>query len=222
MIYLYGITGPLAEPVDGRGLDGAELEAVTLGSLTAVCSRHERLELRADAASCWAHEQAVETVMRRQAVLPARFGTTFVGVAQLREAVSDQTETLLQRLAEIDGCVELAVRITPLDSRDGQTASGRRYLLDLLSAQRRREALAESTLACLRELAVDSRLAAAQTREESVSISYLVESGGVERFSRAVARLQQRWPQLALSCTGPWAPYSFAAGPHPMSRETAA
>lgn len=209
MIYLYGLTRSLTLPLDAAGLGGASLRTEEVDSLTAVYSSHDRLELRADAESCWAHERAVETVMGVQAVLPARFGTTFPDLGELRIAVARNATALEQRLMEIDGCVELAVRINPLGSADGQPANGRQYLADKLSAQRHREALAKSTLACLQEFAVASCLAASQSTEQSVSISYLVEAGGVERFSRAVGRLQKRWPEFGLSCTGPWAPYSF-------------
>jgi Gas vesicle synthesis protein GvpL/GvpF len=213
MIYLYGLTRPLQTALNGTGLDGAPLQAEAVESLTVVYSTHDELEVRADAESCWAHERAVEAVMDTQAVLPARFGTTFPDLGELRTAVLRDATALEQRLDQIEGCVELAVRINPLGSPNGPTANGRRYLLDKLSAQRRREALAESTLACLREFAVDSRLATSVAGGDTVSISYLVKAGGVERFSRAVSRLQRRWPEFALSCTGPWAPYSFVNGP---------
>jgi hypothetical protein len=209
VIYLYGIAGPGLGELDGRGLQDAPLQSTEIGGLTAVYSHHEQLDVRPDADTCWAHERAVESVMLRQGVLPARFGTTFDDVAELRAAVMRQSPLLEERLAQVDGCVELAVRINPLTPRDGHAASSWRYLQDKLSVQRQREALAESALACLREFAVASQLAASQSTEESVSISYLVKAGGVERFSRAVGRLQRRWPEFALSCTGPWAPYSF-------------
>lgn len=221
MIYLYGIAETLAALPEGSGLEGAPLQGLPVGSLTALYTTHSRLDLRADAESCWAHQQALETVMALQAVLPARFGTTFPDLDELSSAVIRDAGPLQERLAEIDGCVELAVRINPLRPREGQTSSGRRYLMDRLSAQRQREALAESTLACLRELAVDSRLAPSQPREESVGISYLVLAGGVERFSRAVGRLHRRWPEFGLTCTGPWPPYSFAAGPSSAVAEEA-
>jgi hypothetical protein len=210
MIYLYAIAGPLGEPPEQTGLDGAPLETLELGSLTAIYSWHEQLELRTDAETCWAHDRAVEAVMASQAVLPARFGTTFPDTQALWRAVTQRREELQRRLEEIDGCVELAVRINPLSSTDGQRSDGRQYLLDKLSAQRLREALAESALACLKEFAVASKLTTSQSGDETVSLSYLVRAGGVERFSRAVGRLQRRWPEFALSCTGPWAPYSFA------------
>jgi hypothetical protein len=209
MIYLYGITGRLSEPIIAEALEGAALETLEVSSLTAVYSTHDRLELLADADSCWAHEHAVEAVMQRQAILPARFGTTFPSVDSLQAAIDRRALELRRCLAEVDGCVELAVRINPLTSSGGQSTGGRQYLLDKLSAQRLREALAESALACLREFAVDSRLTTSHSGDDTVSISYLVRTSGVERFSRAVGRLQRRWPEFALSCTGPWAPYSF-------------
>jgi hypothetical protein len=222
MIYLYGVSGPLAELPQSSGLGGAPLRSETVGELTALYSSHDQLELRADAGSCWTHERAVEAVMRVQAVLPARFGTTFAGLDELRAAVSRDAPGLRERLAAVQGCVELAVRINPVTPRDGEAATGRQYLMDKLTAQRRREALAESTLACLREFAVASRLAASHSADEAVSISYLVKAGGVERFSHMVGRLQKRWPEFALSCTGPWAPYSFATVAAPPTRDVAA
>jgi hypothetical protein len=222
MIYLYAITGPLTQPIQGRGLEGAALQAEEMGALTAIYSTHDKLPLRADADACWAHEEAVEAVMAVQTVLPARFGTTFIDLDALHAAVRDDATSLEERLEQIDGCVELAVRIDPLGSEDGQTASGQQYLRDKLSAQRRHEALAESTLACLRELAVASTLAASQTQGSEVSISYLVTADSVDVFSRAVGRLQRRWPHFGLSCTGPWAPYSFADGAKVVLRERVA
>ena len=211
MIYLYGITGRLTEALDAEGLEGVPLQAEQVGALTAVYSIHEQLPARPDADLYWAHEEAVEAVMRLQAVLPARFGTTFTALDELRLAIARDAEAFASRLEQINGCVELAVRINLLGPADGHTTNAQQYLADKLAAQRRREALAESTLACLREFAVASCLAGSPSGEESVSISYLVKAGGVERFSRAVGRLQKRWPEFGLSCTGPWAPYSFVA-----------
>ena len=45
-----------------------------------------------------------------------------------------------------------------------------------------------------------------------VRISYLVRTPDVQRFSGEVSRLALAHPELALSCTGPWAPYSFVEG----------
>ncbi len=212
MIYLYAVTGPLCTPIVGTGLGGAALQALSIDGLTALYSSHDRLEIRADPETCWTHERAVEVAMRVQTVLPARLGTTFENTDGLRLAMAEHASEFRERLAELDGCVELAVRIAPLPPDDRNPDGGRAYLLGKLSAQRQREALAETTLACLREIAVASKLAPHASRGETVSISYLVRGGEMEHFVRCVGRLARRWPEFALSCTGPWAPYSFAGG----------
>src|SRR5205807_857751 len=151
MLCLYGMTGPLTETLDASGLEGAPLQAEEVGALTAVYSTHEQPPGQADADLFWAHEEAVEAVMRFQAVLPARFGTTFAGMDELRVAVGRDAQAFGARLEQINGCVELAVRINPLGSAERHTTDGQQYLADKLAAQRRREALAKSTLACLQE-----------------------------------------------------------------------
>lgn len=210
MIYLYAVTGPLSVGFDESGLEGAPLEQVSVDDLTAIYSTHLALEPRPDADSCWAHEHAVEAVMHSQTVLPARFGTTFDDLDELRMAVARDAPAMTERLRALQGCVELAVRIGPLTPEDQEIRDGRDYLLEKLSASRRREALADGTLACLRELAVAWTPAAQSMRSSQVGISYLVRGDEVDRFVRAVGRLASRWPEFALSCTGPWAPYSFA------------
>ena len=44
---------------------------------------------------------------------------------------------------------------------------------------------------------------------EVVCASYLVPTDGVERFAEQVRTVADRHPELWLSCTGPWPPYSF-------------
>ncbi|HEY3728811.1 MAG TPA: GvpL/GvpF family gas vesicle protein, partial [Solirubrobacteraceae bacterium] len=45
---------------------------------------------------------------------------------------------------------------------------------------------------------------------EILRAAYLVDRGAVESFSALVAKLQAENPELRLTCTGPWPPYSFA------------
>jgi hypothetical protein len=49
------------------------------------------------------------------------------------------------------------------------------------------------------------------SRGEGISASYLVRSEDQPAFERVVAEFGRMHPQLTTLCTGPWAPYSFAA-----------
>jgi hypothetical protein len=56
---------------------------------------------------------------------------------------------------------------------------------------------------------VHARTEEGRSQGEVVCASYLVPSDGVERFAEQVRVVADRHPELWLSCTGPWPPYSF-------------
>lgn len=212
MIYLYGIAPRLPELPPTRGIDGAPLQQVDTEPLSAVCSAHEHLDLRLDAQSAWDHERVVEALMTHGPVLPARFGTTFDSKAELRLALERQSESLECGLARVCGCVELAVRVRPQATTEARSeVDGATFVTDMLRARQRREAIITHTVEPLRACAVSSKESATTSREAGVSVSYLVRAHDVERFCAEVRRIQQENRQLALSCTGPWAPYSFTS-----------
>jgi hypothetical protein len=211
VIYLYAIAGPLEHPLVGTGLDGTSLQSKTIGGLTAVYSSHDHPAVGSGPAEWELHEQVVEVLMDEAAVLPARFGTTFGELHSLEAAVSREVRSLKRRLRGVEGCVELAVRVVAESAgRNEPARGGRAYLLDKLSTKHRRQAVLDGTLASLRRLCTSSRLMPGSLSRGVMSISYLVPKSAVGLFSEQVKRLQSENPGLALSCTGPWPPYSFA------------
>jgi len=75
---------------------------------------------------------------------------------------------------------------------------------------RERESIAERTLAPLNRLAADARRRDPLHDPAVISASYLVPEGQLVRFTEEVRALQRHNDELEVSCTGPWAPYSFA------------
>jgi hypothetical protein len=57
--------------------------------------------------------------------------------------------------------------------------------------------------------ALDERLQA--RARKSVDARYLVARADVAGFAAEVERYAREHPELAVVCTGPWAPYTFAA-----------
>jgi hypothetical protein len=212
MIYLYGIAPRLTELPSIRGIGDAELETVDTGPLSAVCSSYEQLDLRLDAQSAWDHERVVEAVMELGPVLPARFGTTFEGVSSVGLALERDADALESGLARVCGCVELAVRVRTLPPDPSESATdGHTNMRDVLEVGQRREAMITHTVEPLKAFAVNSKESATASRDAGISVSYLVRAHDVERFCAGLRRIQQENTQLALSCTGPWAPYSFTS-----------
>jgi Gas vesicle synthesis protein GvpL/GvpF len=209
MIYLYAIVEPTASPPDCRGLDDAPL-ALLHGAATALYSEHSHLECRPEPDALWRHELVVERAMGNGAVLPARFGTTFVDTDALTDALARAASRLLGQLERVRGCVELAVRLGLPASSGPEPHDGGAYLHAKLARRRERHAAAEATLTPLSRLAVDTRRHEGSSDSAVMTASYLVAEHGVDRFADEVRRLARRNDGLLLSCTGPWAPYSFA------------
>lgn len=213
MIYLYAVSEPTQALPAVRGIGGAPVETVEAGELSAVCSVHDERTLPSDLEACWAHERVVEAVMREAAVLPARFGTTFEDRAGLTAAVNRAGESIAHDLRRVRGRVELAVRVTQPGSAGAATPiDGRSYLEGKLEARRRSESTVSETLAGLAELADCSKPAGMQDDGSGVCVSYLVAERQVAEFTARVAAIQRANPELVVTCTGPWAPYSFVSG----------
>ena len=134
------------------------------------------------------------------AVLPVRFGERFTDASALVDAVTPRLRELEDRLAAVDGCVELAVRVARAGEDRGDGAA---YMRAGLQATR-----SASTLhAVLQER---SRAAVVAQSPLLHDACYLVARDDVDDFARRVAAYGAEHPELSLVCTGPWAPASFA------------
>jgi len=211
VIYVYAICEPGRPLPDGcEGLDDAPVALLEHERVAAAHSVHSTLELRAEPGPLWRHERVVQRLMERGPVLPARFGTTFDDERALDSVLADAAPRLAPALERVRGCVELAVRVGRPSEQDDRPRDGRDYLRAKLERARERESIAERTLAPLNRLAADARRRDPLHDAAVISASYLVPEGQLVRFTEEVRALQRHNDELEVSCTGPWAPYSFA------------
>jgi hypothetical protein len=204
VIYAYAVCEREAvqPPPEGRGIGGAVLRVAFADGVAALYSRHRKLRPEPSAATMWAHERAVEAVMRSGAVLPMRFGTTLPDEAALVASLLARRDELAARLREVRGRVEIGVRVTRAP-RHGRPRSGREYLLGRAREQR----AARDVHAALSELAHDSRV---RPRPAELVGAYLVDRDAAEAFMAEVERVAGARREVRARCTGPWPPYSFA------------
>jgi hypothetical protein len=178
--------------VRGLNQDEPGLDVRPFGSVAAVTGPDEPDPLR--------HGLLVERLLDdADAVLPVRFGERFETEADLAAAIVPRLEALERQLDHVAGCVEVGVRIVPrpepAHGEDG-AAYMRARLCEQLAADELHRALAAKARDCV------------QTSRDA---GYLVARAEVGAFSAAVERLLESHPALDALCTGPWAPYSFAA-----------
>jgi hypothetical protein len=216
VLWVYGICDRADQPPPRRrGLAQAPLDGLREGLLLAVFTRHEQAIGEPAPDALWAHERVVERLMVDRTVLPMRFGTRVEAEAELRRFLAARQSELVAALARIAGRVELGVRVlqTPDNGHPPvpAPASGREYVLGKVRDGQRARRVSAWLHEPLAALAADSRLQPARSPDEILHAAYLVEPLVIPRFRATVERLQQRHPDLALLCTGPWPPYSFAA-----------
>ena len=196
MIYLYAITEDAPQGFCGLGVDGEAVVTMASSGLQLAHSFHRadfKPEVTPDA--LWAHEGVVDELMETGPVVPFRFGTTLPDREQAEAFVAREADRFRRTLAELRGRVELAVRVA-LPQR--ASADGAGYL-----AARAQE---QNVLTPLDEFASATTK---QTSAQTLRASYLVASDEVDQFAALVRDLQQTNPDVTLTCTGPWAPYSF-------------
>jgi hypothetical protein len=158
-------------------------------------------------AALWRREALLESLMEDRDLLPVRYGTRVADERAAAAAVAGRGGELRARLERVRGAVELAVRARPRETEAAPPAarSGREYLAARLGRSRAAVALHEP-------LAALARASAIQPGDELLRAAYLVDRAAVAAFADRVGELQRAHPQLALVCTGPWPPYSFAEG----------
>jgi hypothetical protein len=213
VIYLYAIAEELEGLPDVRGIDEAPLGRRAIDGLDVVVSEHPEPAFDATEAAVLAHARVVEALVGRSAaLLPARYGRAFRDEAALREAVGARAGSLRHALGQVRGCVELGVRVVgEAPSSPSSPPSGKAYMEARLARKEQTERLARSIHEPLAALARASTRTVDATPRLLLSGAYLVEPSGVDAFRSRLAELEVSHPRFAFACTGPWAPYSFAA-----------
>jgi Gas vesicle synthesis protein GvpL/GvpF len=208
VIYLYAVVEPGAEAPSAPGLDDQPLEVIEAGEVAALVSAHEWRSFDPDPDTLWRHDRVVEQAMAAGPVLPARFGSTFVDAPGVADALGRNPAELRRALDGVRGCVELAVRVSSPRSVSPPARDGREYLEARLLEDRESRAAAQA-LEPLAAHAVRSERRPAPGDSTTLTASYLVRADEVSRFAERVRQLAEVHPELSLSCTGPWPPYSF-------------
>jgi hypothetical protein len=196
VIELYAIADHPGPPLP------APLHEVPAGDLAAICAPAEEREVTPE--TLWAHEQIVEALMEDRDLLPVRFGTRLEDDAAAARSLAERRVELELALERVRGAVELSVRAVLTEPGEAPEDPA-----DYLRVKRRNSAVATAIHEPLAALARAGLQRTPRSPAEALRAAYLVDRGGVGGFTRLVARLDERHPELRLLCTGPWPPYSF-------------
>lgn len=220
MIWLYALTdNPSAQLPAVAGHGARELVQTRDGELAGVWSSWSQGDPGARGSDgLLRQEMVLEALMRDRTVLPLRFGTVLEDTAALQDMMITRRDEWLVTLKRVRGCVEMAVRAgvpTTRTSPNEAAESGAEYLRRRGHENANAALLTRTVHARLAEISSASEAQSNAGEGAQLTASYLVPTPGVDGFKLAVTRLAEEDPGLAITCTGPWPPYSFV---HPGDR----
>ncbi|MEJ2116786.1 MAG: GvpL/GvpF family gas vesicle protein [Alphaproteobacteria bacterium] len=250
MHYLYAITDLCVQSQTlPPGIAGVPPEILPFDKFSAVAARLPRAPA-GDVATARLHMSVLDALMAEEAgaVLPARFGTTFSGHEDLKQALNSRQDALLADLRRLRGQIELGVSVADRREQNSQAESkaqavpfikeategpgahyiARKYAENELRLQRGQVVEQLAAKIC----AEDSPLVAlagatswrAQTQSDASAISaaFLLPRERLAAFLAALDDMRLAEPELDFLCTGPWPPFSFVSvGVSPSSGKSA-
>ena len=208
-----------------KGVDALPVRRLDAGSLQIWVSLEpgrpptaERLRL---------HESVVRAAMRTATPLPLRYGTRFSGQEEAIAMVMQRRDEFMATLDRVRDQVEMSLRITLRrpESAEGSVdrpqepasaGPGRRFL-ELRKAQleaeqevRRQVGQAlDAVEAELEDLDLPTRRSVLQSTDPGGTLAHLVHREALRPYHRRIAELRNSRPDLRITLSGPWGPYSF-------------
>ena len=214
MIWLYALTDNPSARLPATGEHGVrELRQTQAGEIAGVWSTWSQTDAKASTEDgLWRQEVVLEALMRDRTVLPLRYGTVLQNSDGVRDMIINRREEWLDALRHVRGSVEMAVRASvqapPAGVKpDGE--SGTDYLKRRGQERAGERALTKVIHGRLAAISIASDVQVNAVAAPQLTASYLVPRPDVDGFKLAVRRLAEEDPELAISCTGPWPPYSF-------------
>jgi hypothetical protein len=211
------------------GVDGAKVSRVAAAGLAASFSRVRPRDTVPSVSRVQAYARVIEALHKRHTVLPMRYGCELSTRAQVVELLCERRTEFQAALDEVEGCVELSVRIllkkteapAPTDVGPAPGPSpGQAYLAKRKAWYADQDHQWNEAAAAARrmEKAFDGLFLRCVTeplrpgREQLLTLHFLVQRKDQEAFRREFRRLEKSAPERLL-LTGPWPPYSFTSCP---------
>ena len=195
--YVYGVVraDETVELETDAVADADRVYPIENGTLAAMVSNVETTDPERTDENATRHDEVLRELMEAddgRTVVPMQFGMAFQNERALKNVLRGGRPAFRRAIREIDGAVELGVKIV----RDAETSVDEDTVRDRVADE-------------LESIAVDATDNGLFSDRLVVNRSYLVERDDREAFDEAVGRLEGLDEELTIRYTGPFAPYSF-------------
>lgn len=225
MLYLYAILeSPPPQKALPAGIGGAVPLFVESHGLACAASEAADATIAPEPSQIWRHQEVVAALMEGRPVLPLRFGTVVADAAAGLRLLARHHAELSAQLDRVRHCVEFALRVAgfaehadpsldagPLAGPLAGAGPGASHLRTLVRRERGWPASSDAFPHGTLNTHAQSRLLWARSPSQpDLRASFLVQRRSAAAFLADVAALQRLRPDLGITVTGPWPPYSFS------------
>jgi glycosyltransferase involved in cell wall biosynthesis len=228
--YLYAIIDS-SEPVGCiTGIDGSALYNVSYRDIGAVAGDINIPPGEMTRGYVMAHEDAVEKLMERYTVLPARFLSVFDKDNGILSVLSEHYGVLAENLDRVRGKVEFGIKALGVAGNTGANFSGasdisdsegaspgksymsmrmREHMFDEAARQKAEWYMNAVNSSFFQGIVTEYNVERPKGERRLLSAAYLVERDKVQSFREAFEGVRASFPELKFLLSGPWPPYNF-------------
>jgi hypothetical protein len=230
-----GLDGHPVRPVRAAGLT-AVVSRVPMSAYGEEALRRNLEDLAWLERTARTHHRVVDALFRGGPVVPARLATVYHDDERVAAVLRERRAQFAATLDRLAGRTEWGVKgyVVPgaAAARSEPTGAGgagaaylRRRRAQLLAREEGQQAAARDAALVHQALSARAQVARRHPPQDRrlsgaaaamvLNGAYLVDSARAAEFTELVETLSARHPAIRLQLTGPWPPYSFAAGDPP-------
>jgi len=195
--YLYCIIPDSEEKSFGNiGINNKEVYTIPYRKVAAVVSDSPMKDYETTEDNIRKHETILRQIMKEHTIVPAEFSTVIKHERILTHLLKKAYDPARECLKLVDNTAELGVKaVLNNDIVFAAPEKKKEYISDILTSLN-----TTAKQAVTGEIFSDKLL---------LNASFMVNKEDINKFSKKVTNLQEKYPMLKLLYSGPWAPYNF-------------
>lgn len=195
--YLYCIIPDNKEKSFGNiGINDKEVYTIPYRKVAAIVSDSPMKDYETTEDNIRKHETILRQIMKEHTIVPAEFSTVIKNERILTHLLKKAYDPARECLKLVDNMAELGVKaVLNNDIVFAAPEKKKEYISDILTSLN-----TTAKQAVTGEIFSDKLL---------LNASFMVNKEDINKFSKKVTNLQEKYPMLKLLYSGPWAPYNF-------------
>ncbi len=195
--YLYCVIPDSEEKSFGNiGINNKEVYTIPYRKVAAVVSDSPMKDYETTEDNIRKHERILREIMKEHTIVPAEFSTVIKNERILTHLLKKAYDPTRECLKLVDNTAELGIKAVLNND------------IVFAAPEKKKECISD-ILTSLNTTAKQAVTGEIFSDKLLLNASFMVNKEDINKFSKEVTNLQEKYPMLKLLYSGPWAPYNF-------------